>query len=88
MHTVALSVWSVVVVGDKSGAAFNLTACGPALGPKPVFLDVADQQQMAAEYAGFSMEMIGQAAALEAFRSQKPWLHVRYCTRLTHHLVL
>jgi hypothetical protein len=48
LRAIALSGWSVVIVGNKSGTAFNLTA------PNLVFLDVAAQQQMAAEYAGFA----------------------------------
>ncbi|WIA44393.1 hypothetical protein OEZ86_007162 [Tetradesmus obliquus] len=48
VRAVALSGWSVVVVGDKSGAAFNLTA------PNLVFLDVTAQQQMADAYGGFT----------------------------------
>jgi hypothetical protein len=47
LRAIALSGWSVVIVGDKGGAAFNLTA------PNLVFLDAAAQQQMAADYAGF-----------------------------------
>jgi hypothetical protein len=48
LRAVALSGWSVVIVGDAGGAAFNLTA------PNLVFLDVAAQQQLTADFAGSS----------------------------------
>jgi hypothetical protein len=47
LRAVALSGWSVVIVGDPGGAAFNLTA------PNLVFLDVAAQQQLTDDYADF-----------------------------------
>jgi hypothetical protein len=67
---VALRGWSVVIVGDRGGAAFNLTALNL------VFLDVAAQQQLTADYAGF-IDLL-------------PWKHfgrknVGYLYAIAHH---